>query len=65
MSTFLDAVLDFCKKSGDLANHLDVIDTNDKACKLYLNAGFEERDQIQMFYEVVGTRTFTMMEYVF
>ena len=64
-SKFLDAVLDFCKKSGDLANHLDVIDTNDKACKLYLNAGFEERGQIQMFYEVVGTRTFTMMEYVF
>lgn len=44
---------------------LDVIDTNDKAMKFYVKAGFEEIDRIEMFYEVVGTRKFWMLEYVF
>lgn len=64
-STFLNEVISYCKKNGDSANHLDVIDTNDKAVKLYLKAGFEQRDTIEMFYESVGTRKFWMMEYLF
>ena len=42
-----------------------LIDTNDKAMKLYIKAGFEQRDVIEMFYECVGNRIFTMLEYVF
>lgn len=63
--SFLKEVLQVCKSNGDVANHLDVIDTNDKAVKLYLKAGFTEIDRIEMFYEVVGTRKFWMLEYVF
>ena len=63
--SFLKEVLQICRSKGDVANHLDVIDTNDKAAKLYLKAGFKEIDQIEMFYEVVGTRKFWMLEYVF
>lgn len=33
-SAFLKEVLDYCKKNGDAAIHLDVIDTNDKAMRL-------------------------------
>ena len=61
----MNEVISYCKKNGDIANHLDVIDTNDKAVKLYLKAGFEQRDTIEMFYESVGTRKFWMMEYLF
>lgn len=64
-SAFLKEVIEYCRKNGDAANHLDVIDTNDKAMKLYVKAGFEERDRIEMYYEVVGTRKFWMLEYVF
>lgn len=63
--SFLKEVIEYCRKNGDAANHLDVIDTNDKAMKLYKKAGFEEIDRIEMFYEVVGTRKFWMLEYVF
>ena len=62
---FLKEVISYCKNKGDVANHLDVIDTNDKAMKLYIKAGFEQRDVIEMFYECVGNRKFTMLEYVF
>ena len=62
---FLEAVIAYCRNNGDVANHLDVIDTNDKAKKLYLKVGYEQRDEIEMFHECVGTRIFTMMEYVF
>lgn len=64
-SAFLKEVLEYCRKNGDVANHLDVIDTNEKALKLYKNCGFEERARIEMFYEVVGARQFWMLEYVF
>ena len=62
---FLNEVLSWCRKNGDAANHLDVIDTNDKAVKMYLKAGFELRTIIEMYYEVVGTRKFSMLEYIF
>ena len=64
-SAFLKEVIAYCRNKGDVANHLDVIDTNDKAMKLYIKAGFEQRDVIEMFYECVGKRKFTMLEYVF
>lgn len=62
---FLQKVLDYCRKNGDVANHLDVIDTNEKALKLYLKAGYEEIDRIVMRLEVIGAKKFWMMEYIF
>ena len=62
---FLQKVVDYCKSNGDVANHLDVIDSNYKALKTYLKVGFKEIDKIKMFYEAVGTREFWMLEYVF
>lgn len=52
----------FCIENGDLAIHLDVIDTNIPAYKLYTRNGYCEKAIIKMFYESVGTRTFWMME---
>lgn len=63
--SFLKEVLKICRANGDIANHIDVIDTNEKAEKFYLKAGFKEIDRVEMFYEVVGTRKFWMLEYVF
>lgn len=64
-SLFLQGILDICREKGDIANHLDVIDTNSFAEKLYLNNGFTKIKDISMYYEVVGTRSFAMLEYVF
>ena len=55
---------ELCRKNGDKAIHLDVIDTNIPAYKLYLRNGYQEIDCIKMYYEVVGTREFWMMEKV-
>lgn len=55
----------YCKAQGDLAIHLDVIDTNVPALKLYLRNGYTLIKEIKMYYEVVGTRTFSMLERVF
>lgn len=62
---FLRDIEAFCKSNGDFAIHLDVIDTNIPAYKLYIRNGYTEVDCIRMFYEVVGTREFWMMEKVF
>lgn len=62
---FLKLLLEECRRKGDIANHLDVIDTNETALKLYLDMGFELIKEIEMYYEVVGTRHFSMMEYIF
>lgn len=62
---FLMEILAYCKERGDVANHLDVIDSNDPALKLYLCTGYKDVEEIEMYYEVVGTRQFTMLEYVF
>ena len=59
---FLKDIEEYCKENGDLAIHLDVIDTNIPAYKLYINNGYEEIDCIKMYYEVVGTREFWMLE---
>ncbi len=55
---------DHCRANGDLAIHLDVIDTNIPAYKLYTRNGYTEKACIQMYYEVVGNREFWMMEHV-
>lgn len=60
----LTDIEDMCRSRGDLAIHLDVIDTNIPAYNLYTGHGYEEIDCIRMFYEVVGTRDFWMMEHV-
>lgn len=52
----------YCKMQGDRAIHLDVIDTNIPAYKLYIRNGYEMIEQIKMYYEVVGTREFWMLE---
>ena len=54
----------YCRDCGDLAVHLDVIDTNIPAYKLYMRNGYTEVDCIKMYYEVVGTREFWMLEKV-
>ena len=61
---FLSEIEDMCRRRGDLAIHLDVIDTNIPAYNLYTGHGYEEIDRIRMFYEVVGTRDFWMLEHV-
>lgn len=60
----LSAIADYCRKNGETAIHLDVIDTNIPAYKLYTRNGYKEVDCIKMFYEVVGTRDFWMLELV-
>lgn len=64
-SKFLQAILEYCRKRGDAALHLDVIDTNFPAERLYLRNGFEKVQEYPMLYESVGNRMFSMMEYVF
>lgn len=59
---FLSEIEAYCKRQGDLAIHLDVIDSNIPAYKLYTKNGYLEVDCIKMFYEVVGTRDFWMLE---
>lgn len=64
--TISDSVLSniesYCIARGDKAIHLDVIDTNIPAYKLYTRNGYEMIEQIKMYYEVVGTREFWMFE---
>lgn len=61
---FLNDIENYCEQNGDIAIHLDVIDTNIPAYKLYSRNGYKEVDCIEMFYEVVGIRKFWMMEHV-
>ena len=60
----LTSIESYCRRQGDLAIHLDVIDTNIPAYKLYMRNGYTEVDRIMMFYDVVGTREFWMLEHV-
>ncbi len=60
----LSDIESYCGEKGDLAIHLDVIDTNIPAYKLYTRNGYREKDCIRMYYEVVGTREFWMLERV-
>ena len=62
--SFLADIEAYCRGNGDLAIHLDVIDSNVPAYKLYTRNGYLEKDCIKMFYEVVGVREFWMLEKV-
>lgn len=62
--SFLKDIDDICRADGDAAIHLDVIDTNIPAYKMYIGDGYNEVSCIKMYYEVVGTREFWMMEKV-
>lgn len=62
--TFLQELEEYCRENNDIAIHLDVIDTNIPAYKLYMRNGYTEVACIKMFYEVVGTREFWMLEKV-
>lgn len=59
---FIEEIKSYCKNNGGVAIHLDVIDTNIPAYKLYTRNGFLEKAEIKMFYEVVGLRNFWMLE---
>lgn len=61
---FLTAIEEHCKKLGNTAIHLDVIDTNIPAYKLYMRNNYKEKACIKMYYEVVGVREFWMLEKV-
>lgn len=63
-SSFLQDILKKCREDGYEAVHLDVIDTNEPALKLYLRNGFALIKEIEMYYKSVGTRHFSMMEYI-
>ena len=62
--TFLKEIEEQCRANGDLVIHLDVIDTNIPAYKLYTRNGYTEAACIGMYYEVVGNREFWMLEHV-
>lgn len=59
---FLHEIAIFCQQHHYNSIHLDVIDTNTPAYHMYLRNGYKEISQIEMYYEVVGTRKFWMME---
>ena len=61
---FIEDIEKYCKEQGDLAIHFDVIDTNVPAYKLYMRNGYKDLETIEMYYEVVGHRQFSMLEKV-
>ena len=54
----------YAKVENIEASHLDVIDKNTIANKLYIKSGFKYVSTENIFYEVVGNRQFRMYEYV-
>lgn len=61
---FIKEIEEYCKSNGDLAIHFDVIDFNTPAYNLYIRNGYNDLGAIEMYYEVVGTKKFYMMEKV-
>lgn len=61
---FLKVIEQHCRENGDLAIHFDVIDFNTPAYKLYMRNGYTDLGAIEMYYEVVGTKKFYMLEKV-
>lgn len=57
-------IISYAKLENIEAIHLDVIDKNTLADKLYIKAGFKYISTENIFYEVVGNRQFRMYEYV-
>lgn len=61
---FVKNLISYAKLENIEAIHLDVIDKNILADKLYIRAGFKYVSTENIFYEVVGNRQFRMYEYV-
>ena len=61
---FVKNLISYAKLENIGAIHLDVIDKNTLADKLYIKAGFKYISTENIFYEVVGNRQFRMYEYV-
>lgn len=61
---FVKNLISYAKLENIEAIHLDVIDKNTLADKLYIRAGFKYVNTENIFYEVVGNRQFRMYEYV-
>ena len=61
---FVKNLISYAKLENIEAIHLDVIDKNTLADKLYIRAGFKYVSTENIFYEVVGNRQFRMYEYV-
>ena len=61
---FIKNLISYAKLENIEAIHLDVIDKNTLADKLYIRAGFKYVSTENIFYEVVGNRQFRMYEYV-
>ena len=61
---FVKNLISYAKLENIEAIHLDVIDKNTLADKLYIKAGFKYVSTENIFYEVVGNRQFRMYEYV-
>ena len=61
---FVKNLISYAKLENIEAIHLDVIDKNTLADKLYIRAGFKYVSTENIFYEVVGNRQFRMDEYV-
>lgn len=60
---FVKNLISYAKLENIEAIHLDVIDKNTLADKLYIRAGFKYVSTENIFYEVVGNRQFRMYEY--
>lgn len=61
---FVKNLISYAKLENIEAIHLDVIDKNTLADKLYIKAGFKYISTENIFYEVVGNRQFRMYKYV-
>ena len=61
---FVKNLISYAELENIEAIHLDVIDKNTLADKLYIKAGFKYISTENIFYEVVGNRQFRMYEYV-
>lgn len=61
---FVKNLISYAKLENIEAIHLDVIDKNTLADKLYIRAGFKYVSTENIFYEVVGNWQFRMYEYV-
>lgn len=61
---FVKNLISYAKLENIEAIHLDVIDKNTLADKLYIRSGFKYVSTENIFYEVVGNRQFRMYEYV-
>lgn len=60
---FVKNLISYAKLENIEAIHLDVIDKNTLADKLYIRSGFKYVSTENIFYEVVGNRQFRMYEY--